>query len=41
MTNACLVTEKPADLMTNNGIGVSRETSYEIKRIDNDYFSEA
>ncbi len=32
--------EELADLMISNDIGVSRETSYEIKRIDNDYFSE-
>jgi restriction system protein len=32
--------EELADLMISNDIGVSRETSYEIKRVDNDYFSE-
>jgi len=32
--------EELADLTTNNDIEVSRETSYEIKRIDNDYFSQ-
>jgi restriction system protein len=32
--------EELADQMISNDIGVSRETSYEIKRIDNDYFSE-
>jgi restriction system protein len=32
--------EELADLMISNDIGVSKETSYEIKRIDNDYFSE-
>lgn len=31
---------KLAELMIDNDVGVSRETTYEIKRMDTDYFSE-
>lgn len=30
--------EQLAELMIENGIGVSKVASYEIKRIDSDYF---
>ncbi len=33
--------ERLAELMIDYGVGVSRVTSYEIKKIDQDYFTEA
>jgi restriction system protein len=33
--------EMLANLMIDHGVGVSRERSYEIKRVNSDYFSEA
>jgi restriction system protein len=30
-----------ANLMIEHGVGVSTERSYELKRVDSDYFSEA
>jgi restriction endonuclease Mrr len=32
--------EKLATLMIDHGLGVTLEASYEVKRIDSDYFSE-
>jgi restriction system protein len=32
--------EELAELMIDHDVGVSRETSYEVKKIDSDYFSE-
>ena len=32
--------EELAGLMIDNDVGVSREATYEVKRVDNDYFAE-
>jgi restriction system protein len=33
--------ETLANLMIDHGVGVSLQRSYEVKRVDSDYFSEA
>jgi restriction system protein len=33
--------EMPSDLMIDQGVGVTPEAAYEIKRVDSDYFNEA